>query len=322
MTEEDRLRPHIERIFGKNTDIKVEFQLYDNTINTQTVYAIDLKSTSNNVVTDNKLSSASYLGDKAVNYVEGNNNTVVRNGGNAIITIDANTVFVGNNNTIAISVVNATGNVTVKVNNKEYFEVVLVNGTVTIKVNASDIAVGENNITVTYNGDDYICVGTATSTFTALTNVVTEEVFYEFFDDTGFLNGDVPFDELIFKGEFNKLSYYIYLDKPIKITGENAVLNDMCIIINNDDVIIRNLTLNSTMEFGSLITVGGSNVTLSNLNITYIVGDVSAEIINVNGQNNVKLLNNIITFESNHSVDNDDHTLMRAVNIGLEYSMN
>ena len=27
MTEEDRLRPHIERIFGKNTDTKVEFQL-------------------------------------------------------------------------------------------------------------------------------------------------------------------------------------------------------------------------------------------------------------------------------------------------------
>ena len=27
MTEEDRLRPHVERIFGKNTDIKVEFQL-------------------------------------------------------------------------------------------------------------------------------------------------------------------------------------------------------------------------------------------------------------------------------------------------------
>lgn len=27
MTEENRLRPHIERIFGKNTDIKVEFQL-------------------------------------------------------------------------------------------------------------------------------------------------------------------------------------------------------------------------------------------------------------------------------------------------------
>ena len=27
MTEEDRLRPHIKRIFGKNTDIKVEFQL-------------------------------------------------------------------------------------------------------------------------------------------------------------------------------------------------------------------------------------------------------------------------------------------------------
>lgn len=27
MTEEDRLRPYIERIFGKNTDIKVEFQL-------------------------------------------------------------------------------------------------------------------------------------------------------------------------------------------------------------------------------------------------------------------------------------------------------
>lgn len=27
MTEEDRLQPHIERIFGKNTDIKVEFQL-------------------------------------------------------------------------------------------------------------------------------------------------------------------------------------------------------------------------------------------------------------------------------------------------------
>ena len=75
------------------------------------------------LVTDNKLTSADKVGDAAVKYTEGKNNTIVSNGGVAVITIDVGNVFVGNNNTIAISVVNATGNVTVKVNNKEFKEV-------------------------------------------------------------------------------------------------------------------------------------------------------------------------------------------------------
>ena len=274
-----------------------------NEITSTSDYAVDLGTTSNNTVTDNKLASADKLGDAAVKYAEDKNNTVVRNGGVAVITIDANNVFVGNNNTIAITVVNGTGNVTVKVNNKEFKEVKLTDGAVTIEVNASDIVAGENVVVVTYNGDELVNVGTENATFIGLTNIVTEDVFYEFFDDDGFLKEEIKFDELIFKGDFNKLSNYIILDRPIKITGQDAVLKDMAIVIDSKDVTVDGLTIVTKMALGDLISVMGDNVTVKNMNLSYVVGDIAAYVINVYEVDNVNILDNVIYFESGITSD-------------------
>ncbi|WP_407376374.1 Ig-like domain repeat protein [Methanobrevibacter sp.] len=283
-----------------------------NKVTTETPYAIDLKSTSNNTVTYNKLSSADKMGDAAVNYAEDKDNNVTLNGGNPIMDIKVENTWITQNNTITIAIVNATGNVTVKVNNKEFVEVPLVDGAVTIEVDAADIVAGVNNVTVTYNGDDFINADTDSTTFIGLDNVVTEEIFYNYFDDYGFLLEDVPFDELIFKGDFDKLSYYIILDRPIKITGQDAVLKDIAIMIDSDEVSIDGLTLIADMNLGSLVTVGEGDVSLSNLNISYIVKDGDSVAIDIKDVENVNVTGSTVYVETHITEDTNSAS---AINV-------
>ena len=283
-----------------------------NKVTTATPYAIDLKSTSNNTVTYNKLSSADKMGDAAVNYVEGKDNNVTINGGNPIMDIEVENTWITQNNTITIAIVNATGNVTVKVNNKEFVEVPLVDGAVTIEVDAADIVAGVNNVTVTYNGDEFINVDTDSTTFIGLDNVVTEDIFYEYFDEYGFLNEEVPFDELIFKGEFDKLSYYVILDRPIKITGQDAVLKDIAFVIDSTDVSLDGLTLTSTMNLGPLVTVGKSDVSISNMNISYIVKDGDSVAIDIKDVDNVNVTDSVIYVETHIT---EDTSSASAINV-------
>ncbi|WP_292743874.1 Ig-like domain repeat protein, partial [Methanobrevibacter sp.] len=283
-----------------------------NKVTTATPYAIDLKSTSNNTVTYNKLSSADKLGDAAVNFAEDKDNNVTLNGGNPIMDIEVENTWITQNNTITIAIVNATGNVTVKVNNKEFVEVPLVDGAVTIEVDAADIVAGVNNVTVTYNGDDFINVDTDSTTFIGLDNVVTEDIFYEYFDEYGFLNEEVPFDELIFKGEFDKLSYYVILDRPIKITGQDAVLKDIAFVIDSTDVSLDGLTLTSTMNLGPLVTVGESDVSISNMNISYIVKDGDSVAIDIKDVDNVNVTDSVIYVETHIT---EDTSSASAINV-------
>ena len=283
-----------------------------NKVTTATPYAIDLKSTSNNTVTYNKLSSADKMGDAAVNYAEDKDNNVTLNGGNPIMDIEVENTWITQNNTITIAIVNATGNVTVKVNNKEFVEVPLVDGAVTIEVDAADIVAGVNNVTVTYNGDDFINVDTDSTTFIGLDNVVTEDIFYEYFDEYGFLNEEVPFDELIFKGEFDKLSYYVILDRPIKITGQDAVLKDIAFVIDSTDVSLDGLTLTSTMNLGPLVTVGESDVSISNMNISYIVKDGDSVAIDIKDVDNVNVTDSVIYVETHIT---EDTSSASAINV-------
>ena len=283
-----------------------------NKVTTATPYAIDLKSTSNNTVTYNKLASADKMGDAAVNYAEDKDNNVTLNGGNPIMDIEVENTWITQNNTITIAIVNATGNVTVKVNNKEFVEVPLVDGAVTIEVDAADIVAGVNNVTVTYNGDDFINVDTDSTTFIGLDNVVTEDIFYEYFDEYGFLNEEVPFDELIFKGEFDKLSYYVILDRPIKITGQDAVLKDIAIVIDSVDVSLDGLTLTATMNLGSLVTVGESDVSISNMNISYIVRDGDSVAIDIKDVDNVNVTDSVVYVETHITEDTNSAS---AINV-------
>ena len=159
-----------------------------------------------------------------------------------------------------------------------------------------------------------------------LTNIVTPENFYRFFDANGELLDAITFDELIFQGEFTGLAAgYVIINKPITITGDYdadtgehyAVLKDMGIAIISEDVTIDNLTLTATTSLGDLIYVGASNVDLTNLNISYIVGDESADVINVasnedNRITDVSIINNTIYFESHVTSEVE---LVTAINL-------
>lgn len=150
------------------------------------------------------------------------------------------------------------------------------------------------------------------------TNVVTQDNFYEFFDEYGNLLDDVENDTLIFQGEFADLASYITLDRPITITGDNAVLNDMGFIIAGNDVILDSLTLVANSDLGNLIDIAGENAVISNTNITYVVSEAASAINVYPGANNVQILNNTIYFES--TVDDyaaDEVTTAICVNSGV-----
>ena len=159
-------------------------------------------------------------------------------------------------------------------------------------------------------------------TVTVLTNIVTPNNFFSFFDDSGTLQDNVPFDELIFKGNFsnsnNELVPYIILDRAITITGVGAVLNDMGFIIAGNDVTLDNLTLVADCDLGNLIDIAGENVVISNSNIKYVVTDYANAINVYSGANGVQILKNTIYFES--TVDDyaaDDVTAAICVNSGI-----
>lgn len=104
-------------------------------------------------------------------------------------------------------------------------------------------------------------------------DIVTQSNFYNYFDANGNLLDAITSDKLIFQGEFSNLVDYICLDRPITITGDNAVLNNIAIFVN------------------------GSDVTLDKLSVTYNAPDgVEAKAIFANGAKNFKLTNSEIIF--------------------------
>ena len=278
-----------------------------NQISTEKAYAIDLKTSANNTVRFNVLSSKDKMGDDAVNSADNKGNTVKNNGMNAIIEIEAANSWSGDNNTINITVVNATGTVNVNINGNEYKNIPLVDNKASFAIPANNIEVGLNDLTVTYNGNKVISSDSKTTQFYGLDNVVFTEVFFDFFDKNGLLKDSVPYNDLIFKGAFAKAKtvQYIVLDKPVSISSDGASLSLMGIVIACDNVTIDGLKLTATVNsassaLGDLITVNANNVTLSNLDINYRVtnGNYDAIAINAFDADNLTIINNKIVFAS------------------------
>ena len=82
------------------------------------------------------------------------------------------------------------------------------------------------------------------------TDIVTKDNFYSYFDANGNLLDAITSDKLIFQGEFSNLVNYIYLDRPITITGDNAVLNNIAIYVSGSDVSLDKIsvTYNAPIE--------------------------------------------------------------------------
>ena len=75
------------------------------------------------------------------------------------------------------------------------------------------------------------------------TDIVTKNNFYSYFDANGNLLDAITSDKLIFQGEFSNLVNYICLDRPITITGDNAVLNNIAIFVSGSDVTLDKLSV-------------------------------------------------------------------------------
>ena len=137
-----------------------------------------------------------------------------------------------------------------------------------------------------------------------LTNVVTQDNFADYFDNDGNLLESITFDELVFQGSFSDLPPHITIDRPITITGDDAVLNNIGFFITGSDVVLDNLNLVANSNMGDLIAIAGKNVVISNTNITYDGETGEAVAINV-ASDSVKIVNNTIFFES-HVTDDEE----------------
>ena len=136
--------------------------------------------------------------------------------------------------------------------------------------------------------------------------VVTKDNFYSFFDENGILRDEVTFDELIFQGKFSNLAAgHVIINKPITITGDNAVLNNMGIVISSEDVTLDNVSLVANVSLGNLIQVNAPNVTLDNISVTYNATDNEAKAIFAEDADNFKLINSEIIFTG--ADPGDDH---------------
>ena len=256
-----------------------------------------------NVITNNYLIAGDKLGDNAVNSTVETN--IVKDnlpGGIVNVTITAKDVFEGSDVIIDVTVdslSNLTEKFMLKINNKEY---VLSFTDSKANVTISDLTAGKYDIAVTYGDETYTLIN-ATSDVSVYGNVVTNETFFIYFDEDGLLREEVPFDELIFKGEFSDIVNLISITTPLKITSDNAVLRNIAFAVLSDNVVLNGLTLISNVSCadngGALILVAGNNVNVSNMNISYIIKEsVDAVAINANGVSNLNVVNSNIFFES------------------------
>ena len=270
-----------------------------------------------NVITNNYLIAGDKLGDNAVNSTVETN--IVKDnlpGGIVNVTITAKDVFEGSDVIIDVTVdslSNLTEKFMLKINNKEY---VLSFTDSKANVTISDLTAGKYDIAVTYGDETYTLIN-ATSDVSVYGNVVTNETFFIYFDEDGLLREEVPFDELIFKGEFSDIVNLISITTPLKITSDNAVLRNIAFAVLSDNVVLNGLTLISNVSCadngGALILVAGNNVNVSNMNISYIIKEsVDAVAINANGVSNLNVVNSNIFFES---CPKDDSLTAFAINI-------
>ena len=270
-----------------------------------------------NVITNNYLIAGDKLGDNAVNSTVETN--IVKDnlpGGIVNVTITAKDVFEGSDVIIDVTVdslSNLTEKFMLKINNKEY---VLSFTDSKANVTISDLTAGKYDIAVTYGDETYTLIN-ATSDVSVYGNVVTNETFFIYFDEDGLLREEVPFDELIFKGEFSDIVNLISITTPLKITSDNAVLRNIAFAVLSDNVVLNGLTLISNVSCadngGALILVAGNNVNVSNMNISYIIKEsVDTVAINVNGVSNLNVVNSNIFFES---CPKDDSLTACAINI-------
>ena len=238
------------------------------------------------------------------------------------INASANDVILGNDVIVTVSGIpdDAKGIVTVKVNGKDY-ESIVSKGTASVSI--PKLENGKYNADVTYSGDEKYANKSTTVSF-EVSNIVTNDTFEKFFDEKGNLRDEVKCDELIFDGVIsNKNTDKININRPMKLLGENATLNNIAINITSDDVCVDGFTIEADNITSAIIVDNASDVDIVN-NVLNVVGEtdkdayailankadnlnISGNTVNYEGNTNGTALNNaVLIFESKDVVVNDN----------------
>ena len=131
--------------------------------------------------------------------------------------------------------------------------------------------------------------------------IITNDNIDDYIDGSGAINENITADELIFEGTFENLN--LSVDRPIKVTGDKAILINPFIDIDASNVTFSGFTINQTKHINAIF-VGGleenpiSDVTISDVKIDFKdIGEapenIAVEVINTN---NFNLINSAINY--------------------------
>ena len=162
--------------------------------------------------------------------------------------------------------------------------------------NATDAVAIDDEVTV----DEPLAVGGDAQPVSAneSTAVVTKDNFNSYFDEHGSLLSNVTSDELKFSGDISDVGVSaIGITRPIAISGDNAVFNNVSIDIFASDVVISGLTINQDTSGFAISVYNATNVEIKDSTINFnAIKDYNAFAIDADNADNLKIMNNIINY--------------------------
>ncbi|WP_296873754.1 right-handed parallel beta-helix repeat-containing protein [uncultured Methanobrevibacter sp.] len=144
-----------------------------------------------------------------------------------------------------------------------------------------------------------------TSEVVGASATVTNNTFFNYFENDGTLKSDVSSEELVFEGEFSNIPnvHYITINKEIKLTSKNAVLNNISLIVSADQVEVNSFTINTDDASNAIFIADSKNVKIANNIIVFngVVDDDTACAIYATAADNLTFQSNRVTVTGNKS---------------------
>ncbi len=220
--------------------------------------------------------------------------------------------------TISLSAVSASENITDNV------DVATEDNVLTSQIDESnDISYNDNTTfgAIDENTDLKDSNSSENTSVDVINNTVTNDTFFNYFDDEGFLRNNITASNLIFNGTFDGLNVSaITINKEINLIGDTALLKNIAIVIKADNVAVSNFTIFLNSNEGCAMYINGANASIES-NIFAVDGsnsdkdnfaiyaenadnlNIDTNMIGLNGKFNNTNINNAIRIINSKNVN-------------------